>query len=418
MLESLHVRPAICKQVRSGPLGAWVDPFIEVLAHRGHAASEQRRHVRAAALFGAWMTRHHITVAMVDEAVVARFCRGHRRWQPASRPGGRVNGVVTNVRAFATHLWELGVSVRYAHSAPETELDWWLTKFDQHLSSVRGVAPGTRRIYGRYARTLLASCWPDAQVDWSTLTADRLISFVREQVATLSQSANRAPITATRSFVRFLIAEGVVRVGLDRVIPGVRQWKLAALPGTLTRGDVQRVIEAVDTSTRVGTRDRGILLLLSRLGLRAGEVAALRIPDIDWREGCVHIRPGKTGRERWLPLPQDVGAALVRVLKVRPPHAARDVIFFRARPPYRPLTASAITGIAQRALQHADLPLTRRGAHVFRHTVASELVQHGVSMKAVADILGHAELETTAIYAKLDLPTLLTVALPWPEGAQ
>lgn len=417
MLESLHVRPAICTQIRSGPLGAWADPFIAALADRGHASSVQRRHLRAAAVFGAWMTRHQITVAMIDEAVVARFAREQCRWQASSRPGGRVNGVVTGVRSLTAYLWEQGAG-REAHSTPDTDLDLWVRRFEEHLTRVRGVAPGTRRIYGRYARTLLAMCWPDAQADWSRLTADRLSRFVREQAATLRRSANRAPITATRSFVRFLIAEGVVRAGLDGAIPGVRSWKLASLPHTLTSGDVQRVVGSVDTSTSLGARDQAILLLLSRLGLRAGEVAALRISDIDWREGCVHIRPGKNGRERWLPLPHDVGTALVHALKRRPPNAARDVVFFRARPPYRPLTAGAITGMAQRALRRADVSLARRGAHAFRHTVASQLVQHGVSLKAVADILGHAELETTAIYAKLDVTTLLTVALPWPGGAQ
>lgn len=218
--------------------------------------------------------------------------------------------------------------------------------------------------------------------------------------------------------MRFLITEGVVRTGLDGIIPGVRQWKLASLPRALTRGEVQQVLDAVDTSTDVGARDHAILLLLSRLGLRAGEVAALRVPDVDWREGCLRIQPGKTGRERRLPLPQEVGTALVQALKGRPANVARDVVFVRARPPHRILTASAITAVAQRALRRADVPLTRRGAHAFRHTVASQLVQHGVSMKAVADILGHAELETTAIYAKLDVTTLLTVTLPWPGGAR
>jgi site-specific recombinase XerD len=415
MLESLRVRPAICKRIRSGPLGVWVDPFIAALAQQGYAPSVQRRSIRAAAVFGAWMTRHRITAVMVDEAMVARFSREHRRWQSTARPRGRMNGLVTGVRSLAAYLWAQGVAVRQTHPTSTTDLDRWVTKFDEHLTRVRGVSCGTRRIYGRYARTLLTTCWPNARADWSTFTADRLIGFVREQAATLSRSASRAPVTATRSFVRFLIAEGVVRSGLDGIVPGVRQWKLATLPNTLTKSDVQRVMETLDTSTVNGVRDHAILLLLSRLGLRAGEVAALRLSDIDWREGCVHIRPGKTGRERRLPLSQDVGAALVHTLKACSAGAARDTLFVRARPPYRPLTASAVTGVAQRVLRRADVALTRRGAHAFRHTVASQLVQQGVSMKAVADVLGHAELATTAIYAKLDVATLQMVALPWPE---
>lgn len=417
MIDALHVRPAICLRVRSGPLGIWVDPFIDSLAHRGHARSVQRRHLRAVVVFGAWMTRHRITVAMVDDAIIARFCHEQRRWRSTSRPTGRVNGLTTGVRALAAYLWEQGASVRHAPT-PDTEIDRWVTRFDVHLTRVRGVAPGTRRMYARYARALLTTCWPHARVDWAAVTADRLVGFIQSQVAPLSHAARRAPITATRSFVRFLVAEGVVRAGLDGGIPGVRQWKLATLPRTLTLDEARRVIDLVDISTAVGARDHAILLILSRLGLRAGEVAALRVPDIDWRGGRLDIRPGKTGRARQLPLPQDVGAALVHALRVRPARTARDVVFWRARPPYRPLSAAAITGVAQRALRRADVALPRRGAHAFRHTVASALVQRGVSMKAVADILGHAELETTALYAKLDVPTLLTVALPWPGGAQ
>lgn len=417
MIEALRVRPAICRRVRSGPLGTWVDPFIDTLAQRGHARSVQRRHLHAAVVFGDWMVRQRITVAMVDEAVVARFCRGQRRWRSTCRPTGVANDVATGVRALTAYLWEQGAAVRHTPT-PATEIEGWVTRFDAHLTRVRGVVPGTRRMYVRYARALLRSCWPDARVDWSAVTADRLITFVQVHAAPLSHTARRAPITATRSFVRFLIAEGVVRAGLDGVIPSVRQWKLATLPRALTPADTRRVLDLVDRSTAVGARDHAILVILSRLGLRAGEVAALRVSDIDWRAGSLDIRPGKTGRARRLPLPQDVGAALVQALRMRPGSTARDVVFCRARPPYRPLSAAAITGVAQRALRRADVALPRRGAHVFRHSVASDLVQHGVSMKAVADLLGHADLDTTALYAKLDVPTLVTVALPWPGGAQ
>jgi integrase/recombinase XerD len=414
MLESLHVRPHICLRLRSGPLRSWIDPFVDALEQRGYTSGGRRRYVHAADAFSTWLIRHRLAASAIDHSVVARFASSQKRWHRPSWPHGRVNQIVTGVRMLAAFLWDHGVAVRQAHPVPETDLDRWVTQFDAYLAQVRGVSCGTRRIYRRYARALLTTCWPQAHADWSAFTADRLTRFVREQAATLNQSASRTPVTATRSFVRFLIGEGMVRSGLDGIIPGVRQWKLATLPRTLTTSDVQRVMEALDTSTADGIRDQAILLLLSRLGLRAGEVAALRFPDVDWREGCVYIRPGKTGRERRLPLPQDVGAAVVHALKRRPAGAARDALFVRARPPYRPLTAGAITGVAQRALRRADVPLTRRGAHAFRHTVASQLVQHGVSMKAVADVLGHAELATTAIYAKLDVATLQTVALPWP----
>ena len=200
-------------------------------------------------------------------------------------------------------------------------------------------------------------------------------------------------------------------------MPTVRQWKHAALPRALPADDVQRVLAAVDETRATGRRDRAVLLLLSRLGLRAGEVAALTVAAVDWHDGSLGVR-GKGGQVRVMPLPADVGAALVAVLRSRPPTAPPGVLFVRARPPYRRLSAAGVTALAQRALRRAGLTVPRAGAHVFRHTVASQLVRRGVAMTTVADLLGHARLETTAIYAKLDRETLATIALPWPGGAR
>ncbi len=418
MLEWLHVRQDICRRIRSGPLGAWIDPFVAALKQSGYAPSVVRRYVQAATVFTTWLSRHRIVVSDIDEASVARFTSRLGRWKARARRHGRVNEIASGVRALAKFLWANGAAVRQSRIEPDNDIERWLQVFHEHLTRVRGVTCGTCRIYQRYARSLLTACWPNAHADWSALTAERITAFVRSQTEVLSRSANRAPVTATRSFLRFLVAARVVRPGLDGAVPTVRQWKLATLPRTIAGVDVQRVVTAVDDTGATGARDKAIVLLLSRLGLRAGEVAALRVGHVDWREGRVHVPPGKTGRERVLPLPQDVGTALVKALQRRPPHAPQQGIFLRARAPYRPITSAAITNIAQRALQRAGVGIRRPGAHVFRHTVASQLVQDGVSMKTVADVLGHARLETTAIYAKLDVDTLATVALPWPGGEQ
>ncbi len=180
---------------------------------------------------------------------------------------------------------------------------------------------------------------------------------------------------------------------------------------------MQRVLAAVDETRPSGRRDRAILLLLSRLGLRAGEAAVLTVKDIDWHNGAVRVA-GKGGRERRLPLPADVGAALVAALRSRPPTSSPDVIFVTARPPYRQLSGSTVSDIAERALRRAGVTVPRPGAHVFRHTVASQMVCRDMPMKTIGDLLGHARLETTTIYAKLDRETLATIALPWPGGAR
>jgi site-specific recombinase XerD len=409
-LERLAVRPHICTQIRSGPLGPWIDGFVVALTTNGYATSVIRRHVRAAVVFGDWLVRHRIAIADIDERVVARCVGARARWQSPSRRNGRLSALASGVRA--------AIAAPAAPVVSESELGQWLSRFDEHLDHVRGTSAGTRRIYGRYARALLTSCFGTSIPDWSVLTASAVTDFVRTQTARLSPSACRAPLTATRTFLRFLITAGVLPSGVDGAVPTVRQWKQAPLPPALSDEDVQRVLASVDETSVAGARDRAVLLLLTRLGLRASDVAALTVDAIDWRNGHLRLAPGKNRRERLLPLPVEVGTALVAVLRSRPPTAPRGVLFLRARPPIRPLSAGTVTGIAQRALRRADVTVPRFGAHVFRHTVATQWVQRGVSMKTVADLLGHADLETTAIYAKLDVATLATVALPWPGGAR
>jgi site-specific recombinase XerD len=417
MLERLAVRPHICRQIRSGPLGPWIDGFVVALTMSGYATSVIRRHVRAAVVFGDWLVRHRIAVADIDERVVAQFVGARARWRSPSRRNGRLSAVASGVRALAAHLWTHAIASLAAVES-ESELGQWLRRFDEHLEHVRGTSAGTRRIYRRYARALLTSCFGTSIPDWSALTASAVTDFVRTQTARLSPSACRAPLTATRTFLRFLITAGVLPSGVDRAVPTVRQWKQAPLPPALSDEDVQRVLASVDATSVAGARDRAVLLLLTRMGLRASDVAAVTVDAIDWRNGHLRLAPGKNRRERLLPLPVEVGTALVAVLRSRPPTAPRGVLFLRARPPVRPLSAATVTGIAQRALRRADLTVPRFGAHVFRHTVATQWVQRGVSMKTVADLLGHADPETTAIYAKLDVATLATVALPWPGGAR
>jgi integrase len=278
------------------------------------------------------------------------------------------------------------------------------------------VSAGTRHIYRRYARAFLAAEFGTGAPTWAAVTADAIADFVRVHAATLAPSECRAPVTATRAFLRFLTTTGVVRPGLDGAVPTVRQWKLTTLPRALTADELARVFAACDDARATGPRDRAVLLLLGRLGLRASEVAALQPADIDWREGQVRIRAGKSGCERSLPLSQDVGAALEA--SWRRPRPECRTVFMRARPPYGPLTAAAIGDVAHRALRRAGVVTHRAGAHTFRHTAATQMVQRGVSFKAVADVLGHARLQTTAIYAKLDMDTLAAVALPWPGGGR
>ena len=183
--------------------------------------------------------------------------------------------------------------------------------------------------------------------------------------------------------------------------------------------EVERVLAACDAESEYGMRERAIVLLLSRLGLRAGEVIRMRIDDIDWTRGCVLVRAGKTHRERSLPLSQEVGDALVLYLRQSRPSGAHRELFLRWHPPFRPLCRSgSICTLVQKLLKRAGISVHRPGAHVFRHTLATGMAINGVKFKTIADLLGHGSLASTEIYAKLDLGSLSQVAMPWPGGAK
>ena len=289
MLEALSVRPHICEQIRSGPLGHWVDDFVDVLSTRGYATSTMRRYVRAAAIFSAWLDQQRVAATDIDETPVTRFVTGLPRRPAATRPIGLLSDVASGVRLLAVHLWTRDVAVRRSLGPTRSETQEWLQRFDDHLVQVHGLVAGTRQIYRRYAAALLAESAGTPTLDWSRLTVLMIAAFVQTRASQLRPSACRAPVTATRAFLRFLTTGGVVPAGIEGAVPTLREWKHASLPRVLAAEDVQRVLAAVDETRPGGRRDRAILLLLTRLGLRAAEAAALTVNDIGWHNGSVRV---------------------------------------------------------------------------------------------------------------------------------
>jgi len=292
-------------------------------------------------------------------------------------------------------------------------------RYAQYLEHVCGTATSTRTAYLRIVTRFLAARFGSGRVQWNTLPAQALTDFVRQEVATKHGGGRQLPSVALRSLLRFLVFSGEVAPGLEAAVPIPRQWTHATLPCRLTVEEVERVLATWTGGSPKALRNHAILLLLARLGVRAHEVAALCLEDLNWYESHVRIRPGKTHRERLLPLVQEVGGAVAAYLQHgRPPTTSRH-LFLHCRAPFRPLTdATAISRIATRALVRAGIASPARlGAHTFRHTAASQMVNQGASFKDVADVLGHRSLQTTGIYAKLDVEALAAVALPWMGDA-
>jgi site-specific recombinase XerD len=319
-----------------------------------------------------------------------------------------------------TFLQQQGVIPSSTAPLPPTDADQWLQRYAQYLEHVLGAAQRTRQNYLRCARRFLTTRFGTTPIAWEGVDAQDFAAFARQEAATKRGLGRQAPAAAIRAFLRFLVFSGHLRPGLEAAIPSPRQAMHAALPACLTVAEVERVLGLYTGQTPKELRNRAILMLLARLGLRAREVADLRLDDIDWHTGCLRISPGKTHRARLLPLAEDVGQALAAYLVQGRPTSASRLVFLNWRPPFRPFAgASAISRVARRALVQAGItarPLL--GAHTFRHTVASQMLNHGASFKDVADILGHQSLQTTGIYAKLDLEVLASVALPWRGDAQ
>jgi site-specific recombinase XerD len=222
-------------------------------------------------------------------------------------------------------------------------------------------------------------------------------------------------VTSARAFLRYLGVQGLCRAGLDQAVPALAHWRLATLPRCLSADEVDRLIAACDGNLHGRLRDRAIVLLLARLGVRAGDLANLRMSDIEWETGTLRVS-GKGRYEVRLPLPQDAGEALLRYIESRPRVAGSDHVFVRNIAPFKPfISGDCISSVVKRALKRAGVSSPAKGAHLLRHTAATEMLRHGLPLDQIGLVLRHRGIDTTAYYAKVDVALLRQVAQPWPE---
>jgi len=407
MLEKYYRAEVFLSRLRNGPMGLYLPGLVRLLEEQGFKRGVIRQSVRTAEALGQWLRKQGVPLVEANRSHVDAFVR--QRF--GTRHSRRMISCVPRIVQF---LQGHGVL-----NAPEiaTGADRWLQRFDEHLAHVHGFCPAVRENYGRYAHRFLASR-PDGTVpDWPGLKANDIQSFVQSEMAKLNTTPSRRhPATAMRAVIRFLVSEGSVSPDLIRSIPVIRDWKHATLPKHFSAEELERVLAVCSGDAELSFRDRAMVLLMARLGMRAGEVRQLQLEDIDWAAGVIRVHLGKSRYERNLPLPEDAGIAIISYLREERPPSPDRTIFLRARAPH--IALSSVVDISRRVLKRAEITGIRVGAHHFRHTAATQMVRQGASFKDVADILGHRYLETTAIYAKLDVHCLAQVALPWPGGAQ
>jgi site-specific recombinase XerD len=389
----------------------WLTRFEDALHARRLAPSTACRYQQIAAHFFAWWRAHHRAgdVGAVAAPDIHTFLTRHlRRCQCAQR----CRRTLHENRAALQQLWRVGPeSTRDAISRSPVEAE--IRRYETYLCDVCGAAQATRVSRVRYVGAFLKDVFGDGAVDRTAISAAALRTFVTVRAQTCRPSSTGVIATALRSYVRCLALEGLAVDHLCEAIPAVARWRLASVPRHLQPEERVRLLRSFHRRDPRGRRDYAMTRCLMDLGLRAGEVAGLQMDDIDWRAGTLTIHATKTHRSRVLPIPAGLGRALVRYLRVRPTTPHR-LLFVRLGVLHGdPVTASVVRSAVRLAYRRAGLPQTYTGTHRLRHSVATQLVSAGASLKEVADILGHTSLDSTAIYTKVDLPRLRSVALAW-----
>lgn len=393
-----------------GSLAPWIDRFGAELADRRYSRLTISGYTDAARHFAAWVNSTSTPIQMVDADLLRRFadhrceCPGGRRWSRISPKYFR------RAKRFYTFLQDIAVAPAPA-SRPLAPVHPLLDDYQRWLRIHRGLS---ERTIARHRR-LLTNLLPTLGEATRDYNAGLIRSVVREWRERTGPADLRTITSALRSYLRFLAAAGLCRPNLDHAISPVVQWRLSSLPRYLSANDVERVVASCDQLSNGRLRDRAILLLLARLGLRAGDVTALKLQDLDWATGMLQVSD-KARRQVRLPLPQDVGDAVLAYIEQERPRVGEETVFLTMIAPYKPFAiSSSVSTIVARALQRAGITdAPSRGASLLRHSAATSMLRSGATLEAVGTVLRHRSLDMTAHYAKVDIAMLERIAQPWP----
>lgn len=394
----------------AGPLGCCIKGFVAQLLYQGYAPATIHAKCDLLTDLNRWLVRRQLPLAALDEHRLRQFQANRRR------RGKRRRGDPATAQQLLQYLREHGQAAPAAQAIDAHPAALIVRDFEAFLRSERGLSTATVVSYLPVVRRFLHERFGRKALRLQQLRAQDLHRFVVREIQRVSRTHGKNVITALRSFLRFLQLRGAVPTDLARTLPGVATWRLSHLPGSLLPEQVERLLACCDRGSPSGKRDYAILLLLARLGLRGGEVLNMVLDDLDWERGELVVR-GKGPRLERLPLPADAGAAVARYLyEVRPPCATRRV-FVRMMAPYQDLEQSAVCCVVRRALARAGLDPQCKGAHLLRHSLATNLLRRGASLNEIGQLLRHRQPTTTQIYAKVDIQALRGIALPWPGSA-
>lgn len=404
--------PSVVRRHHEGPLGIHVDAYEALLREQGYSRGSTYVHLHIVADFSRWLRRRRLDAGDVDECTVERYLQSRQRFVDTYRGASFVPykflGMLRD-RRIVTHK-----TVPIVVDPREIVVD----AFRQYLSQERGLSVSIQCNYTRFAHQFLRERFGRGSLELSALSATDVTGFIRRHAHERSARSAQHIVGSLRAFLRYLRYRGEITTDLAACVPTVANWSLSTLPKFLQPGQVQQVLDHCDRHSALGLRNYAILVLLARLGLRACEVVAMTLDDIDWEGAHLMVR-GKGGQRVQMPLSAEVGQAIAAYLRKGRPRCTSRRLFIREHAPRVGFANScAVSTLVQRALADAGVDSPHTGAYVFRHSLATEMLRQGASLGEIGQLLRHAHPDTTQIYAKVDVCALRPLALRWPGGGR
>ena len=394
-----------------GPVASYIVPFAEWLGDRGYGLVSMRNQVLMAAGFSKWLGQKGIELSDISGDHPGRYLLDR-----AQRPKLGDDAALRHLLAFLRSQNAIAEEIEVDHSPSPVEQH--VQAYQRYLQDVRALSRQTIINYRPVVRDFINFRFTDGVVSLAQLRAVDVTDFVQKRVSRLNMRRAKIMTTALRSFLSYARYRGDIISDLAAAVPVVANWSLSSIPRAIGRAEVARLLASIDRDTPVGCRDYAMILALARLGLRSSEVVSLELNDVDWVAGQIHVR-GKAGQRNDLPLPADVGEAIADYLRKSRPRNSSRRVFLRDKAPIRGFVGPCGLGsVIRRSLKRAGINPPTKGTHQFRHGLASEMLRGGASLAEIGEVLGHRHVQTTAIYAKVDINALRTLALPWPGEAQ
>jgi integrase/recombinase XerD len=411
MLEHFFKGSQTPERLRHTFFGKYFDLFAAELVRGGYAVHSGWLQINTVECFGLWLRKNGIAIsALVDEHTF-QYVRYRKRKQMVRR------GDMACLRRLLSLLRRLEVIAAQGLPTPASE-SVVTNEFVQFLKTQRGLADSTILYYAEFAGCFLRDSGVTAVDMLGSLHVSDIISFVHRQASIIKSKRVKLMTTALRSFLRYALYRGYIETDLAAAVPTVAHWAMGSLPKALDREHIATILQNCNRDTTIGCRDYAILILLARLGLRAGEVTALTLDDIDWQQCSISIR-GKGGNCSKMPIPMEVGKAITAYLQKRNGAQGCRALFLRSRAPRTGLGGEqAVGSVVERALTRSGIISNRNGAHQLRHALACEMLRQNASLKEIGELLRHRTPQSTMIYAKVDLTSLRKIALQWPGGVR